>query len=191
MSFEGYYQMLCVKGHAKHLDCHEEKPEWCECGALMVWENLVDVTNGSYDDGLRIDGYVELEVEEESFCTCCGHLKVRTYKIPPVLCPPEKGWQPNLWTIEGHGDGFALYQGRTPQRHGLNLVHLSEPDANWESTKKLIEAAPVLLESLIDTVKAVKELRALSHGSTAYCEAADYADYQLEKSEKVISEVTE
>ena len=52
------------------------------------------------------------------------------------------------WTIEPHGKGFALYSGRDDMRHGMNLVYLSEPDGNWEKTKALIEAAPVMLEAL-------------------------------------------
>ena len=49
------------------------------------------------------------------------------------------------WTIEPHGKGFALYAGRGNMQHGLNLVHLSEPDCNWEATKRLIEAVPQML----------------------------------------------
>ena len=49
------------------------------------------------------------------------------------------------WTIEPHGNGYALYSGRGPMTHGMNLVYMSEPDRNWESTKRLIEAAPDLL----------------------------------------------
>lgn len=52
------------------------------------------------------------------------------------------------WTIEPHGKGFALYSGRDDMRHGMNLVYLSEPDANWPKVKALIEAAPDLLEAL-------------------------------------------
>ena len=52
------------------------------------------------------------------------------------------------WTIEPHGDGYALYSGRDDMHHGMNLVYLSEPDANWEQTKALIEAAPDMLKAL-------------------------------------------
>ena len=57
------------------------------------------------------------------------------------------------WTIEPHGKGFALYSGRDDMRHGMNLVHLSEPDSNWEKTKALIEAAPIMLEALRQIVR--------------------------------------
>lgn len=88
------------------------------CGEKIVWINSVDETNGSfcgecnpqgsfytaaeidgsfcgeckdgceYCDNGRIDGYVELEIEQEETyetCACCGHSKVieeRRYKIP-------------------------------------------------------------------------------------------------------------
>ena len=55
---------------------------------------------------------------------------------------------PAPWTIEPHGNGFALYAGRTADRHGMNLVYLSEPDCNWEQTKALIEQAPRMLNLL-------------------------------------------
>lgn len=59
------------------------------------------------------------------------------------------------WTIEPHGNGYALYAGRDKgdeygfnATHGMNLVYLSEPDANWEKTKALIEAVPEMLSAL-------------------------------------------
>lgn len=37
----------------------------------------------------------------------------------------QKNWK---YTIEPHGDGYALYWGRTPFHHGYNLAHLTEID---------------------------------------------------------------
>ena len=59
---------------------------------------------------------------------------------------------PPKWTIEPHGKGFALYSGRDKMRHGANLVYLTEPDANWEATKRLIESVPELLQACQDTI---------------------------------------
>jgi len=52
---------------------------------------------------------------------------------------------PGTWTIEPHGDGFALYSGRGPMMHGLNLINMAEPDKNWEANARLIAASPELL----------------------------------------------
>ena len=30
------------------------------------------------------------------------------------------------YSIEPHGDGYALYLGRDNQRHGLNLLHITD-----------------------------------------------------------------
>jgi hypothetical protein len=35
------------------------------------------------------------------------------------------------YSIEPHGDGYALYYGRCNCRHGYNLVHLVEPAFNF------------------------------------------------------------
>ena len=45
-------------------------------------------------------------------------------------------------TVEPHGKYYALYSGRDNMRHGSNLVHLNEPDHNWEANAKLIASAP-------------------------------------------------
>lgn len=61
------------------------------------------------------------------------------------------------WTIEPHGDGYALYSGRGPMQHGMNLLHMSEPDQSWETTKRLIEAAPNMLQALRDIANHQKQ----------------------------------
>jgi len=92
MSFEGYYQILCLNGHHVAEDAYSYLGDsWAcpTCGAKAAWENLVDVTNGSYDDnGVRVDGFVELEVMEEGCaCTCekCGNVHYTSpirYRVP-------------------------------------------------------------------------------------------------------------
>lgn len=92
MSYEGYSRFLCKNGHLWTKDSmllmYNDEKQFCpKCGESEVWENMVDVTNGSSDDdGERIDGYVELEVEGEiaGECSCCGekHICQRIYKIP-------------------------------------------------------------------------------------------------------------
>lgn len=85
MSFEGYYQKLCSKGHYLSVDVYNESQfEVCPiCKGPFVWENLVNTTNGSYDDeDERIDGYIPLEVDKITHCRECGHVIECTYKIP-------------------------------------------------------------------------------------------------------------
>lgn len=65
-----------------------------------------------------------------------------------TTAPVQRLVHTSVWTIEPHGNGYALYSGRGPMSHGLKLVHMSEPDGNWEATKRLIEAAPELAEAL-------------------------------------------
>jgi hypothetical protein len=52
------------------------------------------------------------------------------------------------WTIETHGNGYVLYSGCGPMSYGMNLVYMSEPDSNWESTKRLIESVPAMVRAL-------------------------------------------
>jgi len=97
MSFEGYYQVLCDKGHYTEIDCNlsiqDETWECEKCRSGLAWHNLVNTTNGSYDvdsEGdeteTRIDGYVDLEIafQKTGICSCCGeeHVCELRYKIP-------------------------------------------------------------------------------------------------------------
>jgi len=93
MSYEGYTQVLCEKGHFTSYDAYSDtssNKEWkCPvCKAKRAWYNLVDLTNGSFEGKKRIDGFVELEVDVPAqMCKCkeCGneHMIVPpTFKIP-------------------------------------------------------------------------------------------------------------
>jgi hypothetical protein len=89
MSFEGFYQVLCSNGHLDCQDVYEPSfslSRWtCPvCNEEKSWWNLVDETNGSHEDGVRIDGFVELEVLEEAGELSNHHLGYRDniYKIP-------------------------------------------------------------------------------------------------------------
>lgn len=91
MSFEGYHQVLCKNGHHFTAGLTMDRHSWwcpaCKEGA--AWVNLVDTTNGSFDErGEQIDGYVYLEIEKEAvLCKCptCQNehvIEPVRYKIP-------------------------------------------------------------------------------------------------------------
>jgi len=84
VSYEGYSQLLCDRGHQWTEGCGQvDEYSTCPvCGGPPVWENCVDQTNGIFEDGIRIDGYVELEKVKEDKCEHCGHVKEVCYKIP-------------------------------------------------------------------------------------------------------------
>lgn len=98
MSYEGYSQFLCKEGHYWEVDCYnmpfDKSLVGCPvCFTPAVWENMVDTTNGSFEDSdyyddeshkkqIRIDGYIELEVLSEEKCDKCGHIIEKKYKIP-------------------------------------------------------------------------------------------------------------
>lgn len=92
MSYEGYTQILCEKGHYDSQDAYSgyDRKIWkCTvCGSKTAWENMVDTTNGSYEGKKRIDGHITLKFKNPPvMCICdkCGdkHVKEQaTYKIP-------------------------------------------------------------------------------------------------------------
>lgn len=85
MSYEGYSQFLCKYGHYWTKDCYqvdEYTHEFCPYGHPAVWENMVNVTNGSFEGNERIDGYVELEIVSTQECKTCGAISDVRYKIP-------------------------------------------------------------------------------------------------------------
>ena len=92
MSFEGLYQVLCENGHYYCFDVYTMQPEnWIcpACGKKAKWYNMVDCTNGSFDDdGARIDNYIELKLDQtaiECKCPTCGvvhKIGMDSYKIP-------------------------------------------------------------------------------------------------------------
>ena len=82
MSFEGYYQKMCPNGHYWQCDVYDESMFCPQCGNEAIWWNLVDTTNGSFEDGRRIDGYIEPEVVSERKCEHCGSILDKTYIMP-------------------------------------------------------------------------------------------------------------
>jgi RNA polymerase subunit RPABC4/transcription elongation factor Spt4 len=71
MSYEGYIQKVCRNGHYFTEDVYNETNCCPICHTENVlWQNFVDITNGSYDDqGTRIDGYLPIEVDKNGIVT--------------------------------------------------------------------------------------------------------------------------
>jgi hypothetical protein len=92
MSYEGYTQVLCENGHYFTYNCYdyEDFDGWkCpECQTEIAWSNMVDETNGSwedngpFDDDHRIDGFVPLYLIDECRCKECGHILEQRYRLP-------------------------------------------------------------------------------------------------------------
>ena len=51
--------------------------------------------------------------------------ELRAKLLEPCKCEAR-------YTIEPHGEGYALYYGRCVHRHGYNLVNMVEPAFNFE-----------------------------------------------------------
>ena len=86
MSFEGYYQCLCEKGHYWEVDAYEvpmfyEPEEVLKCPTCkgkLAWWNLVDITNGDeYSNRIK-----RFKVKNKRVCPTCGTVLEITYHIP-------------------------------------------------------------------------------------------------------------
>lgn len=85
MSYEGYYQAVCEKGHRFDMDVYHEAR--CECGAKAAFVNSVDDTNCDSYGIVRPEGWEHflIEAERTETCSCCNHTKVvalARYRIP-------------------------------------------------------------------------------------------------------------
>jgi hypothetical protein len=66
---------------------NDEDDKCAICGEKIVWSNIVDETNGSFEhdkDGkeIRIDGYIELQVKAMDVCDKCKAVSNIIYHIP-------------------------------------------------------------------------------------------------------------
>jgi len=84
MSWEGFYQQLCKKGHytTKSAEYQEEDEKCSICGQEIVWINTVNVTNGSFYNDERIDGYIELKEKSRKVCKHCNSILEIIYRVP-------------------------------------------------------------------------------------------------------------
>ena len=88
MSFSGYFQLLCERGHYSEVDCYTaefcDETSWCpHCSSRIVWDHLVDTTNDAGDDQrVRL---IERAPPIIDVCDECGHETVvepARYMIP-------------------------------------------------------------------------------------------------------------
>ena len=93
MSYEGYVQMLCAKGHLHQDDCYSSEPEFCPvCESKFVFRLGVNQTNGIEHDnaGIPYPGTIDYPFEENGFEDVWHHDHYGTkfatkrilYKIP-------------------------------------------------------------------------------------------------------------
>ncbi len=101
MSYEGYTQVICKKGHYWMVDCMMDDRVPCKCGAPAVWWNMVNQTNGcevidATTDEERynipadihkifdkcICGHIDLEQKSLRKCHECDSTLEVTYHIP-------------------------------------------------------------------------------------------------------------
>ncbi len=69
MSYEGYVEYICVKGHLFARDCYSDEPAICiRCRGKVAYIHPVDETNGiDEDDPGTFSGDVEIVGEEDTW----------------------------------------------------------------------------------------------------------------------------
>jgi hypothetical protein len=87
MSYEGYEQHICAKGH--RFDCDVwSADKTCHCGAESVFQNDVDQTNDEEYGVILPEGWASLQLTEEAQVQCdLGHMHVMkegTYRAPTL-----------------------------------------------------------------------------------------------------------
>jgi len=80
MGFQGYYQLICIRGHYFERDCGrcDTEVQRCPiCYSKVVWWNLVDTTN---NEGRPIE--LEILVPElRRACHTCCHVSISRHAI--------------------------------------------------------------------------------------------------------------
>lgn len=94
MSYEGFRQLLCERGHLVEVDCYEQDPLQCDrlhegelCGKPIVFTNQVDDTNGDQWGVIPNSCWNKLKIfdEVESKCSECHQSVVVShaqYRVP-------------------------------------------------------------------------------------------------------------
>jgi hypothetical protein len=84
VSYEGYDEYLCEKGHRWAVSCYDDMKKCPVCCRDAVWHHAVDETNGMLD-----------KEEDPSGCTRPAKLRVVRYETfqakRPIYAIPKKG----------------------------------------------------------------------------------------------------
>lgn len=82
MSYEGYSQRLCSRGHYWTHDCsiEIEKCPFCKCKS--IWERMVDTTNDSGHPA-------RLKIKLQKSCKHCNSILETIYHIPKQRKPHD------------------------------------------------------------------------------------------------------
>lgn len=89
MSFEGYYEFLCERGHFFVKDIYADDEELAKCpvcNSSVKWWNIIDTTNGDYS-------ITKFEIKSEEItkkCEECGHIEIVEHKT--YYFPQNKGF---------------------------------------------------------------------------------------------------
>lgn len=94
MSYEGYVQCICEKGHyftSNNIYDMDEK-YLCHCGASQRWVNHVDTTNGTSEGVIYVDSLHKMCcVQQAEFGTCnLGHRHVQKEAVFRIPTEAEK-----------------------------------------------------------------------------------------------------
>lgn len=68
-------------------------------------------------------------------CVGCGRPQVHDYPDPLHWLALAAGAEAETWTWERHGDGWALYVGRTPTAHGRNVLWVPDGRDAWDASQ--------------------------------------------------------
>ncbi|WP_421696955.1 hypothetical protein [Ancylobacter sp.] len=91
----------------------------------------------------------------------------RVASVFDVSIPPHE----DIYSVERHGDGYAIYFGRSASRHGYNLARLSDIAANGRDLPKLIETGLNAADTITTLTHQLEAERERAVKAEERCEA--------------------
>lgn len=145
MSYEGFQEYLCARGHYHCYDCQDDVPMVCGqhgCMARLKWVHQVDTTNGydpryevtsfaeripmGFDDIQKVDHYGNVYYEQHlRFAPAQGPAWA---KVPTEeeIAAAEAEWERKQAIFAQPADKFRLFRGET-------LVFACHDEAEFEA----------------------------------------------------------